>query len=226
MCGRYTLTSPDELVQEFGLGELPFDLAPRYNIAPTQEAPVVVGGQVRELRLFHWGLVPQWAKDTRGGARLINARSETVHDKPSFREAFARRRCLICADGFYEWKRGGKRPVPHYMRRVGGGVIAFAGVWERYQLPDGRPYFSYAAMTTGANGLMAPIHDRMPVIIDRADYDRWLDPSIRERAPLDDLLRPPAEAGFEMRQVSERVNSVANDSPACLLAGPDQQSLF
>lgn len=227
MCGRYTLTSPDELVQEFGLGELPFALAPRYNIAPTQEAPVVLsnGGRA-QIELFRWGLVPGWAPDTRGAARLINARAETVDDKPSFRDAFARRRCLVCADGFYEWRRDGKRRVPYYMYRADGRPIALAGIWEQFVDGEGRPYFSFATLTTAANELMSPIHDRMPVIIAPGDYQRWLDPQPRSRQALDDLLRPAPEAGYLVRQVSERVNSVANDGPACLRAGPDQQSLF
>lgn len=226
MCGRYTLTSPDELVQEFGLGELPFALVPRYNIAPTQEAPIVVAAPTRELRLFRWGLVPTFAQDTRGAARLINARAETVDQKPSFREAFAKRRCLVCSDGFYEWERSGKRPLPFYMQRASKGPIALAGIWERFVDNTGVEYLSFAAMTTEANALMRPIHDRMPVIIDPADYDRWLDPAIRDRNALDDLLRPAHEDGYTIRQVSERVNSVANDSAACLRGGPDQGSLF
>ena len=226
MCGRYTLTSPDELLHEFGFGELPFDLKPRYNIAPTQEAPVVVsedGGT--KLRLFRWGLVPAWSKDTKSAAKMINARSESVDQKPSFRDAFARRRCLVCCDGFYEWKREGRSRLPHYFRRDDGRPFAMAGIWESYSPPEGDVLHTFSVLTTEASDLMQPIHHRMPVLVAADDYQRWLDPAIRERAPLEDLLRPTSE-GLVMSQVSELVNSVRNDSEACLRPGPDQQSLF
>lgn len=226
MCGRYTMTSPDDLVHEFGLFELPFDLKPRYNVAPTQEAPVVVGGETRQLKLFRWGLVPSWAEDTKGAARMINARAETVHEKPSFREAFASRRCLVCTDGFYEWKREGKSRLPHLMRRKNRQPIAFAGIWERFVAHDDQVVHTFAALTTEANSMMSSIHHRMPVIIEPADYDRWLDAKITQREGLDDLLGPTGETGYEMFQVSEKVNSVANDSAVCLRPGPDQQTLF
>ncbi len=226
MCGRYTMTSPDDLVHEFGLFELPFNLKPRYNIAPTQETPVILGGESLQLKLFRWGLVPSWSEDAKGAARMINARAETVHEKPSFRDAFVSRRCLVCTDGFYEWKREGKSRLPHLMRRKSKRPIAFAGIWERFVTARDEELFTFAALTTEANAMMSPIHHRMPVIIEPDDYARWLDPSIRGRNALDDLLRPVSETGYEMHQVSERVNSVANDSALCLRAGPDQQSLF
>jgi putative SOS response-associated peptidase YedK len=226
MCGRYTLTSPDDLVHEFGLFELPYDLKPRYNIAPTQEAPVVLGGARRQLKLFRWGLVPAWANDMKGAARMINARAETVHEKPSFREAFASRRCLVCTDGFYEWKREGKSRLPYLMRRKSKQPIAFAGIWERYVAHDDEVVHTFAALTTDANTMMSSIHHRMPVIVERADYERWLDSSITSREGLEDILRPADERDYEMFQVSEKVNSVANDSAVCLRPGPDQQTLF
>lgn len=226
MCGRYTLTSPDDLVHEFGLFELPYDLGPRYNIAPTQEAPIVLGGERRQLKLFRWGLVPAWANDTKGAARMINARAETVHEKTSFRDAFASRRCLVCTDGFYEWKREGKSRLPYLMRRKNKQPIAFAGIWERYVAHDDEVVHTFAALTTEANTMMSTIHHRMPVIVERADYARWLDTSITSREGLEDLLRPADDREYEMFQVSEKVNSVANDSAACLRPGPDQQTLF
>jgi len=226
MCGRYTLTSPDDLVHEFGLFELPYDLKPRYNMAPTQEAPVVLGGARRQLKLFRWGLVPAWANDMKGAARMINARAETVHEKSSFRDAFASRRCLVCTDGFYEWKREGKSRLPYLMRRKSKQPIAFAGIWERYVAHDDEVVHTFAALTTDANTMMSSIHHRMPVIVEPADYDRWLDPGITTREGLEDLLRPADDREYEMFQVSEKVNSVANDSALCLRPGPDQQTLF
>jgi putative SOS response-associated peptidase YedK len=157
---------------------------------------------------------------------MINARAETVDEKPSFREAFASRRCLVCTDGFYEWKRTGKSRIPFYTRRKNRKPIAFAGIWERYQLSDDESLYTFAALTTDANALMSPIHHRMPVIIEPDRYDRWLDPKLTTRAALEDLLHPAAEAGYEMFQVSEKVNSVANDSEICIRPGPDQQTLF
>jgi putative SOS response-associated peptidase YedK len=226
MCGRYTMTSPDDLVHEFGLFELPFDLKPRYNVAPTQEAPVVMDGETRQLKLFRWGLVPSWAPDTKSAARMINARAESVHEKPTFRDAFASRRCLVCTDGFYEWKREGKSRLPHLMRRKNKRPIAFAGIWERFIAHDDQVVHTFAALTTEANSMMSSIHHRMPVIIEPAHYDRWLDIAITQREGLEDLLVPADEKGYEMFQVSEKVNSVANDSAVCIRPGPDQQTLF
>jgi putative SOS response-associated peptidase YedK len=222
MCGRYTLTSPDELVEEFGLGELPFDLKPRYNIAPTQESPVIIHDEGPQLRLYRWGLVPSWARDTKSASRMINARSESVHEKPAFREAFKRRRCLVCCDGFYEWKREGKSRLPHFMHRKDSRPFAMAGIWESW----GPDTHTFAVLTTDANEMMQPIHHRMPVLISHDDYERWLDPKPAARADLEDLLHPPAVDELELFQVSELVNKVSNDSPACLRRGPDQQKLF
>lgn len=226
MCGRYTLTSPDELVQEFGLGELPYDLKPRYNIAPTQEAAVVVGGEKRQLRLFRWGLVPPWAKDMKSAGRMINARSESVHEKPAFRRAFARRRCLVCCDGFYEWKREGKSRLPHFVHRKDQRPFAMAGIWERFVPNGGDPVHTFAVLTTDANEMMQPVHHRMPVLIAPDAYERWLDPKLSSRQELDDLLHPPPVEEMELFRVSELVNKVSNDSEACLRRGPDQQTLF
>tara|TARA_R110002073_G_scaffold323204_2_gene500422 strand:+ start:88676 stop:89359 length:684 start_codon:yes stop_codon:yes gene_type:complete len=227
MCGRYTLTSPDELVQEFGLGELPFSLKPRYNIAPSNEVPVVVADDDGPtLRLLRWGLVPSWVKLTRSTKRPINARAETVHEKPSFREAFERRRCLVCADGFYEWKREGSRRMPFFMHRRDGRPLSFAGVWERHVGDDGTSSDSFAMLTTSANELMAPIHHRMPIVIARDARARWLSSETQTRSALEDLLVAPPTEDYELFQVSETVNSVANDSASCLRRGPDQQSLF
>ncbi len=209
MCGRYTLISPEEIVHEFGWSELPFALSPRYNIAPSQKTLVVVQKKDRvEPQLFQWGV------ENSSGRRSINARAESVHEKPTFREAFAHRRCLVCADGFYEWKTRGE---PFYMRRKDARPITLAGIWQGG---------TFAVLTTSANELMKPVHHRMPVIMASENRARWLDPSLTSRAGLEDLLCASDTQGYEIFQVSERVNSVANDSAACLRRGPDQQSLF
>ncbi len=227
MCGRYTLTSPDELVEEFGLGEMPFVFTARYNIAPSNEVPVIVSGaQGTEARLLRWGLLPRWVRDSAGAKRPINARVETVHEKPSFREAFERRRCLVCADGILEWRRQGGRPMPHLMRRRDRRLVGFAGIWESHMGSDGEVTQSFAILTTNANALMSPIHDRMPIVIAPNERERWLAPAPRSRADLEDLLVAPPSKDYEVFQVSEKVNSVANDSEACIAAGPDQLSLF
>ncbi|MCG8416964.1 MAG: SOS response-associated peptidase [Proteobacteria bacterium] len=228
MCGRYTLTSTDGLVEEFGLIQQPLDLQPRYNIAPTQRVPVVAhrASHERELIVMRWGLVPSWAKDLSIGNRLINARCETVAEKPAFREALLRRRCLVAANGFYEWKRAGKRKIPHYIYRRSGLLIAFAGLWERWKDPDESWLLSFTIITTAANDLMAPIHNRMPVIIERADYERWLDPHIQSHDAVVDLLTPPPVDSLEMREVSTLVNSVKNDSASCVEPAAEQRWLF
>ena len=216
MCGRYLLRAPlDELQQAFGFPERP-NLAPRYNIAPTQPVPIVrlrADGRGRELALVRWGLVPPWAKDAAIGSRMINARAEGITEKPAFRGAFRKRRCLVPADGFYEWRKvagGGKRPV--LIRRRDGAPFAFAGLWERWRGPEG-PLDTCTIVTTDANALLAPIHDRMPVILDPADHERWLDPS---RPGAEELLRPCPDDRLEAVPVSTRVNSPRNDDPSLL----------
>ena len=226
MCGRYTLTSPDELVEEFGLGELPFAFSPRYNIAPSNEVPVMAPNGRREIRLLRWGLVPNWVRLNTSTKRPINARCETVHEKPSFRESFERRRCLVCADGFYEWKRLGMRPLPFFMHRRDSRPIGLAGIWDTHTSQDGNEIHTFAILTTAANELMAPVHHRMPIVVAAENRDRWLDTQIRQHDDLEDMLVAPPEGDYEIYQVSEKVNSVANDSAACLRRGPDQQSLF
>ncbi len=233
MCGRYTLTSFDTLIEEFGLIQTSLDLTPRYNIAPSTPVPVVGNRGERRLELMRWGLVPHWAKDPAIGNRMINARSETAAKKPAFREALRRRRCLVVADGFYEWKRDGKHKTPFYIRRLSHGPIAFAGLWEYWQNADGTPLHTCTILTTEPNDLMAPIHKRMPVIVERADYDRWLEPSPLPPPVLHDILGTPSSDGFEAYPVSRLVNSPKNDSPECIVPAavstpppPVQGSLF
>jgi putative SOS response-associated peptidase YedK len=210
MCGRYELhTHPAALALAFGLAAPP-DLAPRYNIAPTQQVPIVRQNAVgtRELVEVRWGLVPRWAKDPSIGARLINARAETAAERPAFSNAFRRHRCLLPADGFYEWKttQQGKQPVRVAMKN--GEPLGLAGLYERWLAPDGEVLDSCTILTTPANALLAGVHDRMPVIIAPQDYARWLDPAANEVA---DLLAPyPAEA-MTWYPISMRVNAVRND---------------
>ena len=218
MCGRFTLrVSPAELVEAFALVREP-DLAPRYNIAPTQSVAVVrpdTGG--RQLSFLHWGLVPSWSKDRSGAARMINARGETAATKPSFRAAFQRRRCLVPADGFYEWKKtGGKTKQPYCMTLRRGGPFAFAGLWDTWKGNGEEPLESCTIITGEPNELVRAIHDRMPVIIPEEEYDTWLDPQQKDVDTLQRLLVPyPAE---EMRAVAVRtvVNNPRVDSPECV----------
>ena len=224
MCGRYLITTPVEAIRRiFGVRQSP-NLGPRYNVAPTQSVPIVRRGEAgRELVTVRWGLVPFWAKDLKIGHKLINARAETVADKPAFRDAFKRRRCLVIADGFYEWRRidGGKQP---YLIRVAGGrPFAFAGLWDHWtDKQSGERVESCTIIVTAANALVAPIHDRMPVILAPADYDRWLDPSAADGA----ALLPAFPAGeMEAFAVSPRVGNVRNDDPGLIEPVPVQSAL-
>lgn len=223
MCGRYTQVRPwAELVELYRITEpaTARNLAPRYNIAPTQDVPVVRPGKAgggRELTMVRWGLVPSWAKDLAIGARLINARAETLAERPAFRDAFRRRRCLIVADGFYEWQqRQGEAKQPHWITVADGRTFAFAGLWDRWAAPGGERMESCTIVTTDASPALAPIHARMPVILDAEAFDTWL----AIGAPPDDarsLLRPYGGA-LRIVPVSRRVNSVRNDDPGCIEA--------
>jgi putative SOS response-associated peptidase YedK len=217
MCGRYELhTHPAALALAFGL-EYPPSIRPRFNIAPMQEVPVIrlATSGVRELAQVRWGLVPRWAKDPSIGNRMINARAETLAQKPSFRTAFQKHRCLIPADGFYEWKQalaGGKQPIHVGMKDR--RPFAFAGLTERWLSPEGEVLDTCTIVTTTANALLAAMHDRMPVIVAPADYTRWLDVAC---ADVTDLLAPyPAEA-MTWYPVSTRVNSVRNDDATLIV---------
>ena len=221
-----TLTSVDGIVDELGVAA-PALFAPRYNIAPSQPLLVVANRAERVLEEMRWGLVPSWADDPAIGNRMINARRESLADKPAFRDAFTRRRCLVLADGFYEWKRDGKRSLPYYYHRRDRRPFAFAGLWERWKQPDGAWLLSCAVITGEPNPLVAPIHDRMPVIIEPSDYARWLAPGAVAPEVLDELLHPAPPEPYELYPVSPLVNSPENDSPQCVVqAEPLQRSLF
>ncbi len=217
MCGRFTLKTPARILQEyFGVTQLP-GLPARYNIAPTQPVGVVVGDGEREWTQMRWGLIPYWAKDPSIGNRMINARAETLEDRPAYREAFARRRCLVPADGFYEWQRlegGGKQPV--YLHLQDETPFAFAGLWDRWRdRVTGKAVRSCAIVTTEPNEVVEPIHDRMPAILERHQLASWLDPDT-EPADLLELLRPSPAERLRARLVSTLVNKPDNDLPECI----------
>jgi putative SOS response-associated peptidase YedK len=217
VCGRTTSTTPpDELVRLFDVTESRVEetLPPRYNVAPTDPMYAVAtrrSSGARQLGLFRWGLVPSWAADVSVGARMINARAETVSTKPAYRDALVRRRCIIPVDSFYEWRQ--RRPFAIRLRAA--EPMAFAGLWDVWRGSE-KPIRSCVIITTAANTLLAPIHDRMPVVLDRAKWDAWLDPSNEDTEGLRRWLVPAPAALFEVWPVSTRVNSVANDGPELL----------
>ena len=219
MCGRFTLTDPDQrLVEQFDLPGIP-DLKPRYNIAPTQPVAVVrvaASGAAREMVLLHWGLIPFWAQDPAIGARMINARAETAAEKPAFRHAFRRRRCLVIADGFYEWQKLDGTKQPHFIRLRDPKPFAFAGLWERWEGPDASVIESVTLLTTEPNALLGEIHNRMPVILHPKDYGLWLDPGIQQPEKVQPLLTAYPAEEMEAFPVSRRVNSPDNDDARCI----------
>jgi putative SOS response-associated peptidase YedK len=218
MCGRYTLSTRAEVIAEmFGVATVP-EVEPRYNIAPTQSVPIVrvaPEGSGRALEFVHWGLIPSWADDPKIGNKMINARGETVASKPSFRSAFKNRRCLVVTDGFYEWRKTSHGKQPYLIRRPGGEPFAFAGLWEFWK-GAAEPVVSCTIITTEANRLMAPIHDRMPTILDPEDYEMWLDPAYKDTDRLQALIAPEADGKLIAFPVSTRVNSPGNDDPTLL----------
>jgi putative SOS response-associated peptidase YedK len=222
MCGRFALfAGPEELAKAFGVTIEDVTLPPRYNIAPAQAVPVVrtTDGR-RQLVPAHWGLIPAWAKEAAMGSRMINARAETVTEKPAFRVAFRSRRCLIPASGFYEWQARGRGKVPHFIRRADGGLLAFAGLWERWTPAEGEPVESCAILTTTANAVMAPIHERMPVILDPGDFPAWLGETAAAPADVAALLRPFTDGRLVAVPVSTYVNNPAHDGPQTIEPDP------
>lgn len=217
MCGRYALSSTSrELINAFSLLEC-VDFGPRYNIAPLQSVPVIrqraTGERVGQM--LRWGLLPSWAKDEAMASKLINARSETVAEKPSFRSAYKARRCIIPANGYYEWKAipGGKQP--YFIHPAEGNLLAMAGLWERWNKPDSEALDTFTVITTASNEATREVHDRMPVILKPADFGLWLS----RETPLElvnELLHPAIEVGLAMYQVAKLVGNVRNDGPECL----------
>ena len=217
MCGRYTLTAPAEVLTEIFDVRESVELAPRYNVAPTQDVAVVGLNHEgdRTLGTMRWGLIPSWAKDPSIGNRLINARSETAAEKPAFRSSFQKRRCLVLADGFYEWKKvpGGKQP--YYIQLHGHRPFAFAGLWSRWHKGEGEPIVSCTLLTTTPNEVTAEVHDRMPVILPAEAYAAWLSPDTPTEE-LQALCKPYPASEMETYPVSKLVNSPKNDLPQCL----------
>ncbi len=229
MCGRFTLTStPEALAERFGI-EPPVTLTPRFNIAPTQDVLAIRAGEhtPREAAFLRWGLIPAWAPDPSVGARMINARVETVAEKRSFRQAFVERRCVVPANGFFEWEDTGAGRQPHWLGLEGGVPFGMAGLWERWHGDEGRVIESCSVLTTAATGAVAPIHDRMPLVLSDARIEAWLDPTsdaagVAREAQHD----PPA---FVSHTVSPRVNDVRHDDPSLVAPAapqPRQESLF
>jgi putative SOS response-associated peptidase YedK len=219
MCGRYALyADPKTLVARFELPRTP-DLLRCYNIAPSQEVPAIRRSQEgrRELTLLRWGLVPHWAQAETTGHSLINARAETVASKPAFRSAFRRRRCLIPADGFYEWNKAGRTRQPYFIRIKDGLPLAFAGLWEEWRDPDGQAG-SCAIIVTRANALVQPIHDRMPVILEPRAYGQWLSTDITDAEDLTQLLVPFPRENMKAYPVDRWVDNPQNEGAACVNA--------
>jgi putative SOS response-associated peptidase YedK len=219
MCGRFSLgASATKLAELFDLTEVP-NWAPRYNIAPTQELLVVVKAPEhpdRQVRRHRWGLIPSWAKDRGIGNQLINAQAETVPTKPAFRAAFRKRRCLVPADGFYEWTQQGGQKQPYYIRLRDGGPFAIAGLWEHWEGQEGGPVDSCTLLTTSANDLIGAFHHRMPVILNPTNYDLWLDAAVQEAGRLQALLQPYPSENMVAYPVRTMVNNPANDDPGCI----------
>jgi len=216
------------MAKDFGVQEITDELQPSFNIAPTHDVAVVVNKGNKQLVAMRWGLVPYWATDPTVGARLINARAESLTSKHAFREAFKRRRCLVLADGFFEWKTEGTTKVPLFIYLESGESFGFAGLYEIWSPPLGDKLITCTIITTAPNELVRPVHDRMPVILPKGAEDLWLDPTIEDHTRLLDLLQPyPADEMFA-HPVSKLVNSVKNDSPECIepVAVVSQPTLF
>ncbi|UCF30395.1 MAG: SOS response-associated peptidase [bacterium] len=214
MCGRFVQNALFSVVaREFNLRSTEVDLPPRYNIAPTQEVAAVINDDGNRLVMCRWGLVPPWADDLSIGSRMINARAETLSEKRSFKEAFRKRRCLVIGTGFYEWKKAGKRKVPVFIRVKDQNTFGFAGLYSDWRSPEGVTIRTCTIITTEANDLLRPIHDRMPVILYSRARDHWLDPRVQHPQRLKPLLVPYDPDRMEAWQVSTRVNTPAHDGP-------------
>lgn len=213
MCGRYTLTVDIKTIAEkFGV-PASLETTPRYNVAPTQEVVTIMRNGTSHLALLRWGLIPSWAKDESIGSRMINARAETLAEKPSFKGLLRSKRCLIIADGFYEWKQENGSKTPMYITLKNGDPFAFAGLWDQWKSPDGQQVRSCTIITTEPNDVLAPIHNRMPAILLPGAYEDWLDPDMRDDQALSHWLAPYPAEEMTARAVSRLVNDPKRDSP-------------
>ena len=220
MCGRFTLTvDPGQLQEAFPWVEFPEDISLRYNIAPSQPVAVVPNDGLNRVDFFNWGLIPFWAKDPKIGNRMINARAETLAEKPSFRGSFKYKRCLVLADGFYEWRKepGTKTKTPMYLRMKNHKPFAFAGLWDNWHSSDGSEIRTFTIITTEPNTLVKEIHNRMPVILSQNVYSDWLQEGENDPSLLKSFLQPYPAEEMEAYPVSRYVNSPQNDSPECII---------
>jgi putative SOS response-associated peptidase YedK len=232
MCGRYTLrASPQQMALVFQAEAIgPALLSgwqPRYNIAPTQLAPVVriSGDDKRQMSQLRWGLIPSWATDRSIGSRMINARSETVGSKPAFREALRSRRCLVPADGFYEWQKHGGQKQAMFIHRPDDSPFAFAGLWDRWTDEQNQPLESFTILTTAASEQLRALHDRMPIILQPENFATWLDPAVNEPTAIEPLLADVPQ-DLVLQPVGTHVNNVGNDDPRCIVASQAQRTLW
>lgn len=214
MCGRFVLTVNPEVVQTaFDLTTMPPIMSPRFNVAPTQPVAVISNENPHELTFYKWGLIPSWSKDPSIGSKMINARSESAAEKPSFRSAFKRRRCIIPADGFYEWRQHGGDKTPMFIHMKDQEVFGMAGLWEIWHSPDGGEIRTCSILTTDANEFMQTIHNRMPVILHKEDYNLWLSPNEEPAGVLQELMKPYSGDELTAYPVSKMVNKPSNDTP-------------
>ncbi|MFT9496868.1 SOS response-associated peptidase [Anaerosolibacter sp.] len=214
MCGRYYLIESLQTLEErYHLTHTDISYIPRYNIAPTQYAPVIIKDVTKQLKLFKWGLIPSWAKDISLGTKMINARAETLLEKKSFRDAFQKRRCIVPASGFYEWEKTGNTKQPFRFGLTSHKIFSMAGLWDTWINPQGEKIYSFTVITTEPNEYLRPYHHRMAVILHEEDEDRWLDGYMKDLDDLKDMLQPYPSRYFEKQRVTDAVNSVKNDYP-------------
>ncbi len=212
MCGRYTLTHPEQIKEQYNIVEHEYNIAPNYNAAPTQIMPIIHNdGKDKHLELMKWGLIPSWSKEPVMKFSTINARAEGLEDKPTYRASFKRRRCLVPADGFYEWKKTDDGKQPYYIKLKNSDLFSFAGLWDSWHSPDGSKLHTYTIVTTTPNELMKEIHDRMPVILERQHEEAWLNPDIEDPITLHSFLKPYNATKMEAFPVSKSVNNVKNN---------------
>jgi putative SOS response-associated peptidase YedK len=226
MCGRFTFViSYAEFLRHYRIDREMNRFTPNYNVSPGENIPVVLtDDNMRVLDTYKWGLIPHWAKDPELGSRLINARAETIAEKPAFRHAFSSQRCLVIADGFYEWRKEGKAKLPYYIRLKDRPVFGFAGLWEQWKSPQGTVVKSCTIITVEPNEYLKGIHDRMPAILSREDEMKWIDPAKKDRQALLSMLRPYDSGPMQAYEVSRAVNDPLNNSEECIKPAPGKDA--